>query len=276
MMTPSLFFDTANKDAIIQNCAELFACDFPEKSILGITTNPSALTKIGCQSLLEFEELVPILVKLVTDIRQDNLGTVHVQLPYSFANEHEIVGWANYVKQFTDGHTRVAMKLPPYKLALTTVEEAQLDMPLNVTGIADAATILLCNSYPSISYASIIPGRMEEIGIDADQHLSFLNDRYNTSLTMDVITGSMRTIDGLKRAIMYNTIPTIGERVWALFTQSDFEQFESWWLTTPESIEYPASIPQISDQNKMLSMNFFSQMDSLGSQLFREFQQSLC
>ena len=98
-------------------------------------------------------------------------------------------------------------------------EELKDKIDLNVTGTADCSTALMSLSY-GVRYVSIIPGRMEEKGIDAKNQIAYLNQRKKDN--SEIITGSMRTLDGLKWAFEYGTVPTIGTKVWDLILEKDY------------------------------------------------------
>ena len=102
-MKPQFFFDTADADYIrkvwkwLEPHVDSWAC-------LGVTTNPNALSKIDCTTLLQLENVIPTLCELTTEMRDGNIGgTVWVQTPNSSMPFNEIFEWAQYVIQFTDG-----------------------------------------------------------------------------------------------------------------------------------------------------------------------------
>jgi transaldolase len=273
---PLFFFDTGDLDAI-ERTWEKLSKNTPSSAIAGITTNPNALAKIDCKSLKELELLTYRLTRFLTQVREDKVGAVHVQLPVTFASEKEHLDWATYLLGLGDGRSHVAMKIPPFKHVLDRVRDHGLNqvVQINVTGVSDAATALRCFSYPEVTYVSIIPGRMEEVGIDAQTHLRFANQRNNafTNKTAQyVIAGSMRTVDGLQRSIDAGTIPTIGQRVWDAMSDDDYANFASWWRgVETDAGEYSNDIPLIDERNVKLTTDFFSQMDTLGEPLYNAF-----
>jgi len=275
--TPLFFFDTADLD-VIQNVWDRLGPYVPDEAMAGITTNPSALAKVNCDDLDKFETLTYKLARFVSSVRKNDInfetGTVHVQLPSSTATEAELVAWTNYVKDLGDGRCHIAMKIPPYKHILDIVSARSLEekVQINVTGTSDAATALRCFSYPQVSYVSIIPGRMEEVGIDATKHLNLVHQRYKAFAGEQyVIAGSMRTVDGLKRSIAAGCVPTIGQRVWDAMTDQDYKEFASWWSTITPTSSYIDDIPQIDQTNIDLTDAFFKQMDELGQPLYKAF-----
>jgi hypothetical protein len=227
--------------------------------------------------LKELEILTYRLTRFLTQVRGDRVGAVHVQLPVTYADDETHVKWATYLRGLGDGRSHVAMKIPPFKHVLDRVRERGLSqlVQINVTGVSDAATALRCFSYPEVTYVSIIPGRMEEVGIDAQTHLRFANQRNNafTARTPQyVIAGSMRTVDRLQRSIDAGTIPTIGQRVWDAMSDEDYANFASWWRgIETDAGEYTTDIPLIDERNVKLTDDFFKQMDTLGEPLYTEF-----
>jgi hypothetical protein len=139
-------------------------------------------------------------------------------------------------------------------------------METNVTGVSDVGTALFSSSY-NVNYVSVIPGRMEEVGVNAKAHLIYL---MNANLNgADIISGSMRTIEGLKWVSVLGTIPTIGERVWneMLDTGFNFMDLNSFY---PRDIKMSANAfaPFKDEVNEKLSVDFFIQMDECGKLCF--------
>ena len=60
---PSFFFDTADTEAI-KRIWEKLKKNINQKSCLGITTNPSALTKVNCHTIKDLETLVKTITAL--------------------------------------------------------------------------------------------------------------------------------------------------------------------------------------------------------------------
>ena len=67
----------------------------------------------------------------------------------------------------------VGMKIPPYQEILTNLEELNKTVLTNVTGVSDHATALKCITC-DVNYVSIIPGRMDKVGIPALEPFSYL------------------------------------------------------------------------------------------------------
>tara|TARA_R110000824_G_scaffold281548_3_gene469874 strand:- start:216 stop:1010 length:795 start_codon:yes stop_codon:yes gene_type:complete len=259
----NFFFDTADVEYIKKVWLSLGERGL-NKNVKGITTNPNAMTKINRHTLTEWQEILPKLCELVSEIRQDKKGEVHVQAPNSSMTGEEVHTFARHISAFSDGNTKLALKIAPQKDVLEKVPFIQEYMPVNVTGLADCATALSCSTY-GVDYVSIIPGRMEEVGIDADAHLLYLLRRNTRD---EVITGSMRTIDGLRRAVAAETVPTIGTRVWDLIIEKNFDITS---LSVERGKQPPMFSPYITKDNTDLSVSFFEQMDQLGSEAYKEF-----
>lgn len=275
MTQPTFFFDTADVDYIRKTWDKMQA-HVSGESVIGITTNPNALAKVNCDTLDKFEKLVPTLCELVSEIRgkDTSFGLVYVQLPNSLMTPDDIIEWAKYIKQFNGNGAAIALKIPHFNYVVQLVEDQEFrDLYVNVTGVSDAATILKSMTFDNIFFSSIIPGRMEEVGIDANAHLEYLaNSQF--SRHQNVIAGSMRTIEGLRNSIYYHTVPTIGSRVWDLIDAENlWEEFASYWDYTYSASEFPISSypPITSEANVQLSKQFFEQMDMLGESLYKEF-----
>ena len=88
-----------------------------------------------------------------------------------------------------------------------------------------------CCTY-DVGYISIIPGRMEEVGIDAQSAIAFVN-QCNFGNT-EIITGSQRTTEQIIYSFYLDTVPTIGEKCWAdIFQGDNFQRIlNGVWLRT--------------------------------------------
>ena len=281
MRTPEFMIDTANLDDVEKVWDKLTKAGVEPSSLRGITTNPNALAKINCNSIRDFEITVYKLTHFLTRCGAKQ-ATLHVQMPRSSMSNNELDMWVAYIKQLGDGRTKLTMKVSPYTRTLEQLRAAGIYsiIPLNVTGVADAATALRCFTHP-VNYVSIIPGRMEEVGIDASAHLRMLDQRYTyprgTAGGGRLITGSMRTVAGLRRALDYNNIPTIGTRVWDAMTDMDYLGFAGpWWDCARFEPDYLGDIPFIDQRNVDLTQQFFFQMDELGKPLYDEFVSKQC
>lgn len=273
--TPKFFIDTADVDYIKRTWDKLQKNGVEPSAFLGVTTNPNALAKVECDSLEKLELLAYKLTKLTTDIRGDRQGVVYIQLPSSKATGTELFAWVHLLKRLGDGRTHIGMKIPPYKHILDQVTQLRLNdtVQINVTGVSDAATALRCLSYPSVTYVSMIPGRMEEVGINADKQLRLVNQRYGAfDKSQFIIAGSMRTFDGLRRSVEAGTVPTIGARVFDSMTDEQYAEFNGLWGPMVVDADYDKDLVTINDSNHNLSTSFFEQMDGLGEKLYTEFK----
>jgi transaldolase len=257
------FVDTADIDYISK--LDL-ANRFDPVHMLGITTNPNAMSKINHWSLDSWTQVLPKLCELVSSIRGDNLGQVHVQAPNSHMTGDEVLKFAEYIYKFNDANTKLALKIPPTISVLKRVDDIKVFMPVNVTGLSDCCSAFACLEH-GVDYVSIIPGRMEEVGIDANAHLRFITKRTGKGYHK-VITGSMRTVEGLLNAVRYHTIPTIGTRVWDKLVDFDLNNHQIDYYDE-DTVEMFA--PDINDDNRNLSTSFFYQMDGLGIQAYKDF-----
>jgi transaldolase len=257
------FFDTADI-TYIENLWQQLEPNINNSDVAGITTNPNAFSKINANSLKDWQESTLKLCKLVSSIRGDDKGVVYVQVPNSSMKKNEVIQWANRIIDWSDGKTKIGMKIAPFVEMLELNDELKDKIDLNVTGTADCSTALLALSY-GVRYVSIIPGRMEEKGINAKNQIAFINQRKKD--TSEIITGSMRTLEGLKWAFEYDTIPTIGTRVWDLIIENDeYKNF----IANPNEIENIQFSPQIDAKMTNLSESFFHEMDKLGSKIYNE------
>lgn len=201
MSQVAFFFDTADVEAIKKIWDKLSKYLDP-KSCLGITTNPNALSKVNCHTIDGFVDLVQKMSQTMDQIcGQDSL--IYVQVPNSCMSIEQITRWAEFISQIDTGKSKIALKIPHFSYVLRqTNTELFKNLYLNVTGISDCGTIIKALGHDQITYASIIPGRMEEVGINANSHLKYLCDQ-QFEPHQKIITGSMRTILGLKDSVSF-------------------------------------------------------------------------
>jgi len=263
----NFFFDTADIDYIRKVWGKVSPY-FTPQNVVGITTNPNAMDKSGFTTLESWEQHLPKLCALVTEIRGDDQGVVYVQMPNSRMSAEDTLAWAKHIVRFTDGTTQLGLKIPPLLEILKIVPQLNEIMQTNVTGVSDAATALSCFSFGP-RYVSIIPGRMAEVGINSEEHLLLAQQRPVKEPISEIISGSMRTLEGLSLTVRANTVPTIGSRVWDLVLESGPEVLETLDLDSPFTHNLPFEIT-IDDRNHKLSRDFFSQMDALGEQVYEE------
>lgn len=258
------FIDTGDEDYIKTIWESFLSKGLSGREVVGITTNPNAMSKCNIHNIVDFEKKTHNLCKLVSNIRNDNKGVVYVQHPDSNVSVDSLKKWIDLILTFSDGNTKVGLKIPPYQHLLELVEEYQGKIDFNVTGVADCSTALMSFTY-SPRYVSLIPGRMEEKGIDAVSQMKFIDQRKNR-FNYELITGSMRTVEGLLSAIQGNTVPTIGTRVFDILKTKNIDEFIKLWSITLElqSIKFS---PHIDQRMTDLSVDFFKQMDSMGEQL---------
>jgi transaldolase len=263
----TFFFDTANIDFIKETWAKLSPYVSP-KLVAGITTNPNAFFKINKLQLQEWFDHTTKLCQLVTEIRQDSEGVVYIQCPSSNMTPDEVLSYAKQVSTLSDGYTKIGLKIAPKSEILAINSELQKYVETNVTGLADCSTALKCITY-GVDYISVIPGRMEEVEIDAKSQLTFINSA-NLGNTK-IIAGSMRTLEQLKWTFQYGTVPTIGERVWPLLFENDE-------LKSLIELNYDLEMndivfsPLVEEKGINLSISFFNQMDECGKQAYENFK----
>jgi transaldolase len=264
MQQREFFLDTADID-YNKNCWSRFGRLFSKENCLGVTTNPNAISKVGVTTVREFEKVISGLCRLVTEIRGDDLGTVFVQGPSSSMTPKQQLEFVKLVKDWTDGHTKIGLKIPPFYHILEIVDELGKHAVTNVTGLADCSNALRATSY-NVDYISIIPGRMEEHGIDAKANIRFVSQRKPNKTK--IITGSMRTVEGLDWVIKYGTVPTIGAKVLdEIWTPEEIEKFYSMWDCPVDF--YPSNYsPLVTPEMVQLSEDFFAQMDECGKSIF--------
>lgn len=278
---PSFFFDTADTEAI-QRIWDKLGKKLPSQSCVGITTNPNALAKVNCHTLIDLERLVKTMSSTMDGICGGG-SLIYVQVPNSCMSISQVIKWADFIRRLETGKSKIALKIPHFSYILrgtnrsvlenSEMFEAFKNLYLNVTGVSDAGTIIKALNYENVAYASIIPGRMEEVGIDANAHLKYLCEQKFKS-HQAVITGSMRTIRGLKDSIYYRTVPTIGTRIWDLVAAENlWDELPTYWENVYHYDDTASSdySPQTTETNINLSKQFFEQMDSLGSKIHQEF-----
>jgi len=261
-----LLLDTADENYIEQKWNQIKDFVSPE-NIAGITTNPNAFHKVGDKTVAEWGARARKLCELVSKIRGDDKGLVHIQFPNSNVTEDLFREWVQLVDTFSDGTTKMGIKIPPYKSALEIAMRHKQNVKINVTGVADVGTALFAASHGA-DFVSIIPGRMEEAGIDAKSHVSYA---VNSDLgSIKIITGSMRTLAGLKWCVEHGTLPTVGTRVLDLIDESNAEEVFTWERRATSPALF---CPPISPVNTQLSVDFFNQMDDMGSVAYADLTQ---
>ena len=270
----NFFFDTADIDWLSKTYRKLKPY-ITSDCIAGVTTNPSAFSKkIGMKRLSEWIERSNEIVKWME--ANEIGGDFYIQAPNSKMTPYQLTNYAYYISANIDGYSddewgiykpNIGMKIPPYKSALEHASELSKIISVNVTGVAECATALYASSFEGIDYVSIIPGRMEEKGLNANAHMSYL---MSSRLDNKIITGAMRTKEGLKRAIDYGTVPTIGTTLFdSILDEIGAEGFVNLWGDKIEGGDVLA--PQISEEYTELSTSFFEEMDGHGQQAYEDF-----
>jgi transaldolase len=263
----SFFIDTADIEYVIYALRQLWG-NVDSKQFLGITTNPSAFYKANILTIADAVERVKELCKAVTAFRQDGLGVVYIQPPSTKMTINEIEQLFSYFNNCSDGYTHVKLKLPPNIPMLTHFCNNNI-YGVNVTGLADCSTANMAISYKP-EYISVIMGRMEENNINTEECIEYI--KYSQS-GVKIITGAMRTVDGLKRACNLYTIPTIGPKVMDLvFSEVGAKYFNTLWnITECKKMSQLNLSPLITSDMINLSKAFFDQMDNFGNSLYEDF-----
>ncbi len=265
----SFFFDTADEQYIRSTWDFLKTHGgFQGTDVVGITSNPNAMTKIGCNDIETFDKVVPALCRIVTDIRGGQSGgIVFVQFPQMTMDAESMRKFVNHIVTLSDGVTKIGLKIPPYKNILEMVDEFNKLVPTNVTGVSDCATALKCASY-NIKYVSILNGRMAEIGIDDRKQVQYI---FQGNLgDTEIITASMRTLEGLAGVVAEQTVPTIGSRVFDLMIAkgpAGAVEFRQMWNKADEFA------PAVGPEMTKLSLSFFEQMDALGEPMLKSLKE---
>ncbi len=253
------YFDTANLE-FIKKTSEQLINKLDKKLIKGVTTNPNAFSKIDQFSLHQWIETAEEISNFLFELRGDADGEIHIQLPYSKFDIEQAIKFAEFISNLPKDKIKVGMKIPPFNKILKFTDELNKIVLTNVTGVSDHATAMKCISY-GVNYVSVIPGRMEEVGIDALSLMSYLFSSEHKSTK--IISGSMRNLDQLTYTFQLNTVPTIGERVWPLILKdNNLEKILDIDYSQPFATNEFS--PNIDNKSIELSSDFFSQMDELG------------
>lgn len=271
MISKKLYVDTANLDAISDIWDKICNKNKNLVDVIGITTNPNAFFKLGKNKLSEWMEILPRLCDKLSKIRKDDQGIVYVQCPSCEMSIGEVYDYVDLLLSLNCSGAKIGLKIPPYDNILKYSKGLSKHIDLNVTGLSDCSTALKCVNY-GVKVVSIIPGRMEEVGIDAKAHVSYLVNSIKGSCRSNqhVIAGSMRTVDGVKWTVDFGTVPTIGEKVWALLFNDN--NFETTFSDKESSLINTRFSPFCSEVNLNLSLAFFKQMDECGKQAYLDFK----
>ena len=90
------FFDTADLEFI--KITEKLEGKIDFKLIKGVTTNPNAFNKIT-NSMYQWVEIAEEIGNFLYDLRQDNKGEVHIQLPNANLKIDHAVKFANFISK---------------------------------------------------------------------------------------------------------------------------------------------------------------------------------
>ncbi len=253
----SFLFDTADRVYLSTLWKSLKGRIDPSQ-VLGVTTNPKALAQTP-YVLIDPEDTILELCSWVHKVRGDSKGVVYVQYPFQEAEVADALRFAEYLKGL-EGDSTIGMKVPPFEDWLSKIPLLASVIDINVTGVTDAMTALRCFHYP-VTYVSMLAGRMDEAGADFVGHMDYMRPCVDTR---QVISGSMRTVEGLQVAVQAGTVPTIGKHIWDQVLVSP-EVLESVVdiLTTPTEVQKTSGKfpPHVTDTNVRLSCEFFNTMD---------------
>ena len=238
------FIDTADINYITNLVKVLDANNIPRKHIVGVTTNPSAFKKIGITNTSDMFKHVRELIPFVEKTRGDSDGVLYIQPPNSCLPPNDFISFAGYLQDMTQGYCVPGIKIPPYSSILEIVRILKQYASVNVTGVTDLTTANHCFNY-GVDYVSILAGRMEEANLPAK---NVVDEISKSNCPRKIITGSMRTLEGLRWVVEKGTTPTIGTRVWdAIIKDNAFDILTS----NNNSIVLPK-----------LSTSFFDEMNS--------------
>ena len=100
------FFDTANLEFI----KETSKTEGKTPNHRGGTTNPNAFNKIEEPSLFKWVEIAEEIGNFANDLRQDNKGVIHIQLPLNL-NIDKAIKFANYISELPKDKMTIGMKI---------------------------------------------------------------------------------------------------------------------------------------------------------------------
>lgn len=263
----NFFIDTADTEAIKQIWNRL-KDHVKIESLYGITTNPNAFHKLSLNKLNDWRDQIKKVDDVLGDFNTKEDLEIYVQYPSSTGSIDNLLKFADFIYDLDESlnNSTLGIKLPPFKRFLEELHSDTLGFieNINVTGVADAGTALFAFGYEP-KFVSVIPGRMKEVGIDYEKHLNYIGQDHG-----EVITGSMRTIDDLVACIQYDTVPTIGPKVFDLIhEQNRYKEVFGAKRFHPFP-EPPDFCPLNTEVNQKLSQDFFKQMDTCGAQAYED------
>jgi hypothetical protein len=284
----SFLFDTADIDHM-ERVMDHFKGAISPNCVRGVTTNPSALDRVGIRGFKAVEDRIRDIGLWLTETRKDGDGVVHVQVPNSKASFHELRRWVQQLldKDILGSSARLAIKIHPDHVSLIDQHGWQYPWMIdqstvlwNVTGVTDSCTASgIFNEFPSanIAYVSFLTGRMEARGVDPKRHVATTIRHLPVELRQQrrLIAGSMRTVAQLEWAMFYNMLPTIGTTVWQqILNDADStnrsERFVTLCHRAPgvdESELTPGRT--LLGRESTLTEEFFNEMDAIAKRVFK-------
>ncbi len=257
-------FDTADVDALKRVWSDLKGSVIPD-FVAGITTNPAIFQRAGKNSLGEWFATFIRLSDALNEIKGHTKGELHIQFPNSQATVEEV---ENFVDCLLDLRlpNKLFVKLPPYSSLLEEIFDSglYLDVGFNVTGLAEAGTILKLPR--CLDYASIIPGRMLQAGLDYREHVAFAVQNSEST----IITGALRDYQQVADCFQLRSLPTIGLKTWDLIIQN--KELDKLLGLEYSEIVAPEFMPPCDERHTVLSISFFKEMDGYGAQAYEDFK----
>lgn len=269
MSTFDFFIDTADTEYIKRKWDEVNKV-VDLNNYKGITTNPSAFAKEGLTTIAEWEKRTRELCLLVEEQTTKKNVVVYVQMPSDSLSYTQTKRWASMISGWGTDKVQVGLKIPPYYSHMAK-ELLHLIPKINVTGLAEHGTLLRCAAVGGISHLSIIPGRMEAADIDAKAQVAYIVQNLPAHTKPKVITGAMRTLEGLKWCAEFHTVPTIGKRVLDLINKDNAEEVFNPVLRNNFLDLDSQYVPLIEQRNIDLSVSFFKEMNKCSEQVATEF-----
>ncbi len=263
----NFFFDTADVVNLkrvwndIKNNIDSYA-------FAGITTNPAIFQRVNKNSLREWLDTLKELVEFLSIEQKGSiLRQIHVQFPNSDFSKEELLDFEGLLRDELDyarGTWSLGIKIPPYTKALVAARRLQNSTRINVTGCAEAGTILKVGD--GAHFVSIIPGRMLQVGLEYKEHLAFATQ--NTSAC--IIAGALRDAEQVADAFMLGAIPTIGLKTWDLILKE--KKLDYLLNLSYPSVQAPEFMPPVDQKHTQLSLDFFKEMDQYGAQAYNDFK----
>jgi transaldolase len=259
----NFFIDTANPEAIKSIWSQIYSEGLSDR-LEGITTNPKALAKYFQKefTLNDLKNHLKALNDLMLEFGTQN-SIIYIQIPNDKFD-------LNVLEQrFIFVHSldfKVGIKIPHYTEFLEKLQFIR-GVSFNVTGVADFSVAAKVLSWEYLDYVSIIPGRMEEKGIDYHTGLNILrqnNNFFNSDGRSRVIAGSMRTLSQLEIVLQYNCVPTLGESAFNSIIPELKEKDKSFLsILSKDVILRWENYDKCNENGTELSKAFFEEMNSV-------------